>query len=64
MGASDAVLKQGYNLDCLMLRYQGIDWRDYSNWNCNGGWAPGQLAPIFGMIWMKTVSILRLHACL
>lgn len=25
----------GYNLDSLMLRYQGVDWRDRANWACN-----------------------------
>jgi hypothetical protein len=25
----------GYNLDSLMVRYQGIDWRDPVYWSCN-----------------------------
>lgn len=25
----------GYTLDSLMLRYQGVDWRDRANWACN-----------------------------
>lgn len=33
-GAAAALLKAGHNLDCLMLRYQGHDWRDRSLW----GW--------------------------
>lgn len=37
LGSSKAILKAGYNLDCLMLRYQGVDWRDQINWQCNGG---------------------------
>ena len=24
----------------LHTRYQGVDWRDRSNWGCNGGMAP------------------------
>lgn len=34
-GASLAVLKAGYNLDTLQLRYQGVDWRKEENWQCN-----------------------------
>ncbi len=35
LGSSLAMLKAGYNIDCLMLRYQGIDWRNKSTWDCN-----------------------------
>lgn len=35
-GASLAVLGAGYSLDCLMWRYQGVDWRDQATWDCNG----------------------------
>ena len=35
MGSSAVVLKAGYNLGSLMLRYQGVDWRDTANWGCN-----------------------------
>jgi hypothetical protein len=27
--------RAGYNLDCLLARYQGVDWRNRDNWNCN-----------------------------
>lgn len=37
VGASRILLDAGYNIGSLMLRYQGIDWRDKANWNCNGG---------------------------
>lgn len=40
LGSSKAILTAGYNLDCLMLRYQGVDWRDKRNWKCNGGENP------------------------
>lgn len=36
LGASAAVLSAGFNLDSLMARYQGVDWRQQSNWECNG----------------------------
>lgn len=35
LGSSLAILNAGYNLDCLMLRYQGIDWRNKATWGCN-----------------------------
>ena len=40
VGASAAILKQGYTIDALMLRYQGIDWRNRNNWDCNARKAP------------------------
>ena len=36
VGASRAVLNAGYTLDSLMLRYKNVDWRNQSNWGCNG----------------------------
>ncbi len=35
MGASAAILAKGFTLDCLMMRYQRVDWRDQDNWGCN-----------------------------
>lgn len=37
IGSSAAILDAGYNIDALMLRYQGVDWRDKVNWGCNAG---------------------------
>lgn len=37
LGSSRVLLDAGYNIDCLMTRYQGIDWRDRQFWGCNGG---------------------------
>lgn len=42
IGMSKAVLEAGYNLDCLMLRYQGVDWRDSRAQGCNAGRNPIQ----------------------
>jgi len=36
LGASAAILDAGYNLDCLMVKYQGVDWRHASFHQCNG----------------------------
>lgn len=35
LGASAAMLAAGYNIDCFMTRYQGVDWRDPAMWDCN-----------------------------
>jgi hypothetical protein len=35
LGSSFALLQAGYNLDSLLLRYQGVDWRDPATWSCN-----------------------------
>lgn len=29
------MLNAGFSLDSLMLRYQGLDWREKGNWKCN-----------------------------
>jgi len=36
------LLQAGYNLDCLMLRYQGVEWQDRSKWRCGAMVAPHQ----------------------
>jgi translation initiation factor eIF-2B subunit epsilon len=40
LGSSLAILNAGFNIDCLMMRYQGVDWRDTASWECNARWAP------------------------
>jgi hypothetical protein len=37
VGASAVILAANYTLDSLMLKYQGVDWADPANWNCNAG---------------------------
>ena len=39
VGASAVILGANYTLDSLMLKYQGVDWADHDNWNCNAGCA-------------------------
>ena len=46
VGASAAILEQGYTIDALMLRYQGTDWRNHSNWDCNAGYTQQPLAGV------------------
>ncbi|KAA6422349.1 MAG: hypothetical protein FRX49_07819, partial [Trebouxia sp. A1-2] len=40
LGSSVAIFNAGYTIDSLMLKYQGADWRDKDNWNCNAGLNP------------------------
>lgn len=35
LGSSWTVLAAGYTVDTLMLRYQGVDWTNLDNWDCN-----------------------------
>lgn len=30
---SRLILEKGYNLDCLLYKYHGVDWRDKKNWS-------------------------------
>lgn len=34
-GATRAIFEAGYSIDCPLLAYQGVDWRNKSNWQCN-----------------------------
>lgn len=34
-GASLAILQSGWTIDTLMSRYQGVDWRSTTSWQCN-----------------------------
>ncbi|GAX85088.1 hypothetical protein CEUSTIGMA_g12508.t1 [Chlamydomonas eustigma] len=40
LDASVAVLRSGWGIDCLMIRYQGIDWLDDQHWGCNAKMVP------------------------
>ena len=35
LGSSWTILAKGYTIDSFMLRYQGVDWTDLDNWDCN-----------------------------
>ena len=35
LGSSWTVLAAGYTIESLMLRYQGVDWTNLDNWDCN-----------------------------
>ena len=40
IGASLAILEAGYTIDSFLTRYQGVDWRDEANWQCNKAVSP------------------------
>ncbi|KAK9840867.1 hypothetical protein WJX84_002000 [Apatococcus fuscideae] len=40
LGASSVIMNAGYSIDSLMRRYQGVDWQDESNWECNARMSP------------------------
>lgn len=42
VAGSAAILQAGYNLDCLMLRYQDVNWQDNTKWRCGSMVAPHQ----------------------
>lgn len=41
LGSSTAILDAGYNLDCFMAKYPGLDWRNSCYWDCNMRWGGG-----------------------
>jgi hypothetical protein len=47
-GLSNCILKNGYSLDCMLPRYQNIDWRDQSNYNLNNNIHPSRENSFYG----------------
>lgn len=41
-GLSSCILKNGYSIDCMIRKYQGIDWRDSKNYNLNNNEHPSR----------------------
>lgn len=41
-GMSRAILGAGFSLDCMLYKYQGIDWSDPANWDQNGNTPPSR----------------------
>lgn len=40
IGASLAMFEAGYTIDSFLTRYQGVDWRNQDNWECNHALSP------------------------
>ena len=41
-GLSNCIFKNGYSIDCMISKYQGIDWTDKKNWNMNKNLHPSR----------------------
>ena len=41
MQASHVMVNSSHNLAAFMARYQGVDWRNTKNWDCNSRWGAG-----------------------
>ena len=39
---SNCILNNGYSIDCMLRKYQGIDWRDKSNYKMNNNESPSR----------------------
>ena len=53
LGSSLAILRAGFNLDCFMMRYTNVDWRDERSWACNA-----RCAHALHVCWLPNVTIL------
>ena len=47
-GLSNCILKNGYSIDCMLPRYQNIDWTDQSNYNLNNNMHPSRENSFYG----------------
>jgi hypothetical protein len=41
-GLSNCIIRNGYTIDCMLPRYQGIDWTDKNNYNLNDNIHPSR----------------------
>jgi hypothetical protein len=48
-GISNCILKHGYSIDCMLHRYQNIDWKNKKNWNLNNNIHPSRKNSFYGM---------------
>lgn len=46
-GISRCIFANGYTIDCMLQRYQGIDWTDTSNWRMNENKHPSRNGSYF-----------------
>jgi hypothetical protein len=47
-GLSKCILKNGYTIDCMLPRYQNVDWTDPNNYNLNRNLHPSRKNAYFG----------------
>lgn len=54
---SRTVLEAGYTLDTLQLKYQGVNWTDTANWNCNNNKHPTRANAYEGISMDRAVKL-------
>jgi hypothetical protein len=47
-GLSNCILKNGYTIDCMLPRYQNVDWRDKNNHSLNNNNHPSRKNSFYG----------------
>jgi hypothetical protein len=47
-GLSRCILENGYSIDCMLQRYNGIDWRNPENYNLNDNIHPSRKNSFYG----------------
>jgi len=47
-GLTKCILKYGYNIDCMLHKYQGINWLDKKYWNSNNNIHPSRKNGFYG----------------
>lgn len=47
-GLSNCILKNGYSIDCMLRKYQNIDWTNVSNWKLNSNMHPSRHHSFYG----------------
>jgi hypothetical protein len=47
-GMSNCIFKNGYSVDCMISKYQGVDWTDVSNYNMNNNMHPSRTNSFYG----------------
>lgn len=47
-GLSNCILKNGYSIDCMLHRYENIDWTDSKNYNLNNNAHPSRKNSFYG----------------
>lgn len=47
-GLSNCIFRNGYTIDCMLNKYQGIDWLDKQNWGLNQNIHPSRYKSFYG----------------
>jgi hypothetical protein len=47
-GLTECIMKRGYTIDCMLEKYQGVDWLNHANMFYNSGEPPSRRGKYFG----------------